>query len=569
MKTLKKMSALLVALVMTMFTVVPAFAEEITSAPKDPTSKIFADIKDHELVAYQIFKGDAIREDVTTGEGETAKTENTGVLSNIEWGNGINSSAFITDLNTAFPAWGLTASSTAADVANKFNGLSVEDANKVAQIAFDNKTGTPISLTNPGKTTVRQGYYLIVDTTKKVESGDSLNPAILAVNGNVTVKEKKDKVTVDKTVKNETDTDFAEATDSSIGKKVTFKLHTKVIDEVALANYESYFLQFSDTASNALDPVVDADKKVVFKAYLSEDDTLVTEGENADEDITNWFTASIVTGTGTADRTFTFTDENIKNSKAEDPNYAAGKHIFITYEATLNNNAVIGSTGNPNKVVVNYSNNPNWDGEGTPPTGTTPEDKAIVFSFELDGTKAAKEDSSTTLTGAEFVVYRMNNNNQKEYAVMDTNKKITDWEVLTDEDLNGKIADKATDRDKYLLISDEKGAFGIQGLGDGTYFLQETKAPAGYNLITSPIEFEITSTQENKELKSVSIKIGEKTVNGTVSTGTVNTTVENTKGTTLPETGGMGTTMLYVAGGILLVGSAVLLVTKKRMGHEG
>lgn len=87
--------------------------------------------------------------------------------------------------------------------------------------------------------------------------------------------------------------------------------------------------------------------------------------------------------------------------------------------------------------------------------------------------------------------------------------------------------------------------------------------------MTSPIQFEITSTQENKELKSVSIKIGEKTVDGTVSTGTVNTTVENTKGTTLPETGGMGTTMLYVAGGILLVGSAVLLVTKKRMGHEG
>ncbi|WP_289197585.1 SpaA isopeptide-forming pilin-related protein [uncultured Dubosiella sp.] len=568
MKTLKKMSALLVALVMTMFTVVPAFAEEITSAPKDPTSTIFADIKDHELVAYQIFKGDAIREDVTTGEGETAKTENTGVLSNIEWGNGINSSAFITDLKIAFPAWGLTASSTAADVANKFNGLSVEDANKVAQIAFDNKTGTPISLTNPGTTTVRQGYYLIVDTTTKVESGDSLNPAILAVNGDVTVKEKKDKVTVDKTVKNETDTDFAEATDSSIGKKVTFKLHTQVIDEVALANYESYFLQFSDTASNALDPVVDADKKVVFKAYLSEDETLVTEGENADENITNWFTASIVTGTGTANRTFTFTDENIKNHKTNDPNYAAGKHIFITYEAILNNNAVIGSTGNPNKVVVNYSNNPNWDGEGTPPTGTTPEDKAIVFSFELDGTKVAKEDPSTTLTGAEFVVYRKNNS-QKEYAVMDANKKITDWEVLTDEELNVKIADKATDRNKYLLISDEKGAFGIQGLGDGTYFLQETKAPAGYNLITSPIEFEITSTQENKELKSVSIKIGEKTVNGTVSTGTVNTTVENTKGTTLPETGGMGTTMLYVAGGILLVGSAVLLVTKKRMGHEG
>lgn len=569
MKLLKKMSALLVAVVMMAVTVVPALAEGVTSAPQDPTAIITVNIANHSFVAYQIFKGDAIREDVTVD----GTTTNTGVLSNIDWGDGINSSAFVTKLMEAFPDWNLTANSTPTDVANKFSELSVSDANKVAQIAFDNKTTKKYPLTNPGDTPVRQGYYLIVDTTQNPTNGDALNPAILAVNGDVSVKEKKDNVTVDKTVKNEADNDFAGSTDSSIGKKVTFKLHTQIINEEALANYESYFLQFSDTASNALDPVVNnSTKTVVFQAYLSDDDVLVTEGANADENITDWFTASAVAGTGTNNRTFTFTDNNIKNHNAENPNYAAGKHIFITYKATLNNNAVIGSTGNPNEVVVNYSNNPNWDGNGEPPHGTTPKDEAIVFTFELDGTKVAKEDpDKIKLGGAEFVVYRMNETS-KEYAVMDADKKITVWETLTDDELNSKIATNAVGRENYLLISktngNNKGQFGIQGLGDGDYYLQETKAPDGYNLIIDPIQFTISSTQSNKQLTEVLIQIGNTTTPGVPGTGTVTTTVENTKGTTLPETGGMGTTMLYVAGGILLIGSAVLLVTKKRMGHE-
>lgn len=566
MKLLKKMSALLVAVVMMAVTVVPALAEGVTSAPQDPTATITVNIAKHSFVAYQIFKGDAIREDVTVD----GTTTNTGVLSNIDWGDGIKSSDFVTKLMEAFPAWDLTSDSTPTDVANKFSGLSVADANKVAQIAFENKTNTSIQL-KQGRNTVRQGYYLIVDTTQNPTNGDALNPAILAVNGDVSVKEKKDNVTVDKTVKNETDSDFAGSTDSSIGKKVTFKLHTQIIDEEALANYESYFLQFSDTASNALDPVVnDSTKKVIFNAYLSDDNVLVTEGENADENITSWFKASVVTGTGKDNRTFTFTDFNIKDSKAETPNYAAGKHIFITYEATLNNNAVIGSTGNPNNVVVNYSNDPNWNGEGHP-YGTTPEDEAIVFTFKLDGTKVAKEGDKIKLDGAEFVVYRMNGTS-KEYAVMDASNKIIGWETLTDDGLNSKIATNAVGRENYLLISktngNNKGQFGIQGLGDGDYYLQETKAPDGYNLIIDPIQFKISSTQSNKQLTEVSIQIGNTTTPGVPDTGTVTTTVENTKGTTLPETGGMGTTLLYVAGGILLIGSAVLLVTKKRMGHE-
>ncbi len=547
MKNLKKISALFVAIVMTMITVVPAFAEE-----NGPTSQIQSNIPGHDLVAYQIFVGDASHE------------EKKSILSNIGWGENIDSIGFINALNAKFEDWNLLESSSANEVAKKLENLTVEEANKVAQIAFENRKGLGTKLNNPGSTNVRQGYYLIVDETNNLEAGDALNPAILAVNGNVSVKDKKEKVAVDKTVKNETDSDFSDGTTSSIGKKVTFKLHTKIIDQTALSNYEKYFLQFSDTASNALDPVVDENQKVAFKAYLSSDDELDVV---KDDDITSWFEASEVTFTKEEKRVFTFTAEDIKG-KGNDP---AGKHIFITYEAKLNGNAVIGNPGNENEVVLNYSNNPNSNGEGIPPYGTTPPDNAIVFTFQLNGTKVALGDPNIKLKGAEFVVYRVNESGEKEYAVMDENKKIIQWEILDEEELKEKIADNAPDRENYLLISKEEGIFGIQGLGDGTYYLKETKAPNGYNLITEPIQFKISSTIEPEgTIKDISIEIaGKDPASGNASDGSVTVTVENTKGTTLPETGGMGTTMLYVVGGILLVGSAVLLVTKKRMGHEG
>lgn len=112
------------------------------------------------------------------------------------------------------------------------------------------------------------------------------------------------------------------------------------------------------------------------------------------------------------------------------------------------------------------------------------------------------------------------------------------------------------------------------GLDAGAYKLKETKAPGGYNLISAPIEFTIAATTTNDQtwdgqpgsaLTKLEITVNNKTTFGNTSTGIVNMEVENKSGSTLPETGGIGTTIFYVVGVILMLGAGVLLVTKKRM----
>ena len=131
-----------------------------------------------------------------------------------------------------------------------------------------------------------------------------------------------------------------------------------------------------------------------------------------------------------------------------------------------------------------------------------------------------------------------------------------------------------------VLISDTNGLVKITGLDAGKYELEEIKAPTGYNLLSSPISLEIIATQSNlnnyKEdggaanaaavLTALKIKVGEGTAtDGTLSSGIVGTTVENNSGASLPETGGIGTTIFYVLGSILVLGAVILLATRRRM----
>ena len=156
----------------------------------------------------------------------------------------------------------------------------------------------------------------------------------------------------------------------------------------------------------------------------------------------------------------------------------ADKYIIVEYTATLNKDAEIGLPGNPNKVYLEFSNNPNSGGEGD--TGKTPEDKVIVFTYELDVTKVDGEDADTKLKDAEFKLYDENG----KYAHCDAGK-VTGW------------AD--TEEGGSTLKSDENGLFKVIGLDDGTYWLKETKAPDGYNLITDPIKIEIKATTVNDQ----------------------------------------------------------------------
>ena len=169
-----------------------------------------------------------------------------------------------------------------------------------------------------------------------------------------------------------------------------------------------------------------------------------------------------------------------------------------------------------------------------------------VHKYTLDS-----KNKEVALSGAKFVLYRMDGDT-KEYATL-TGNKIAGW-------VNDK--DKAT-----TLETNGAGDILIEGLNVGTYYLEETEAPAGYNKLTEPIEVKITATPD---ATGVSETVEYKNKNDSTYTPATNAIVKvlNEAGTQLPSTGGIGTTLFYVIGGGLMAVAAVLLVTKKRMNNK-
>lgn len=557
MKMIKKLSAAFVAFAMVMMTVVPAFAAE-----GDKT--ITNNVEGHTFAAYQIFSGTIKSTDTETGKH---------TLENIKWGNGINSTAFLTALkesNDFGESNPFTDAKTATDVAKAMESLVADQSIKLAQIAFANKTNTSTAIPAPTKNSdgnltpatvdVAPGFYLIVDTTT-TGLGDAKNPAILLVNGDTVIKDKKEKTTVEKKVKD--GEEWKDTADFAIGDEIDFKLSSKVIAEPQLSQYNTYKYVFHDTLSSGLTALpdkantpVDVTVKVgetTVPQYIGEGESRVTQYTVTAPDTENKFTVTL-------DNLLTLKDADGYSISV------AGQTVTVEYKAKLNSNAVIGGTGNPNTVQLEYSNDPNGNG-----TGKTEEDKVKVFTFQLTGTKVNIVDETDTLKGAEFVLYRTSDNlpnsTPKEYAKI-SEGKVTEW-VSSETDINKDSVGYAD----YKVTSGENGIFNIAGLDEGTYFLQETVAPKGYVLKTTPFKFEIKAELNDTQqtLTGLTITMDEETTPkpGTPATGIVTGNFANSMTAELPETGGMGTTMLYVIGGVLLVGSAILLITKKRMSNEG
>ena len=239
--------------------------------------------------------------------------------------------------------------------------------------------------------------------------------------------------------------------------------------------------------------------------------------------------------------------------------------VTVDYTATLNSDAVIGLDGNPNEVKLIFSNNPNMTGDGTgkpDDTGETPIDKVIVFTYELDVEKVDGTNTATKLKDAEFVLKRKVGENT-EYAVVNNKERLEKWVASID--------------DATKLVTGADGLVKVAGLDDGTYYLEETKAPSQYNKLSKDVEIVISTKTKNNQiwtgtasdaLTKIEVTVTDvKTVktDGNVKSGSVKVTVENYKGSELPSTGGMGTTIFYVVGSILVLGAAILLITKKRM----
>ena len=220
-------------------------------------------------------------------------------------------------------------------------------------------------------------------------------------------------------------------------------------------------------------------------------------------------------------------------------------------------------------MYLEYSNNPNHTGEGTP-TGKTPKDEVLVFTYELDVTKVDGQKTDKKLANAEFVLL----NSDKTKAAKVANGKLVEWVDVPNAGEDGTITYPAETK----LTSDADGKFVIAGLDAGSYYLRETKAPAGYNLLKNDISVTITAKLDKREnnpaltelkLSVKDDKTGAEATesDGVLDTGVVSTDIVNNSGAQLPETGGMGTTLFYVLGGILVLVAIILLVTRKRMSH--
>ncbi|MGI6249076.1 MAG: isopeptide-forming domain-containing fimbrial protein [Acutalibacteraceae bacterium] len=540
MKNVKKLAGLLLALVMLMSLTTTAFAATVTL----PADEILAG---HSFTAYQVFTG----------------REENGVLSDIQWGTGINSTAFLAALK-ADPTYGalFAACTTAAQVANVLgdNNTNTALANKVAKIAEDYKAGDGIALVS-GENELADGYYLIVDTTTNVGEGSAYNAALLQVVGDIDIQVKTDAPTVEKKVKEDDKYDkyntndgygvgYNDVADYNIGEAVPFTLIGSVPD---MSRYDTYKYIFHDTLSAGLTPP--AESGIVV--YLSADkavgagDSIVTSSFDID-----------VTG-----QVITVSSNNIKNILG----IAEGMYLIVAYNAVLNENADIGLPGNENTVYLEYSNKPDQSGAGdTDNTGETPEDKAIVFTYELDTTKVDGKNTSTKLQGAQFVL--LNADASKVAKI--TNGKFDGWQNIPAAGPGGVITWPA---DSILTSAADTGLFSVTGLDDGTYRLREIVAPAGYNLLTADIVVIITATTANGQTWNgvpgtalTHLAVTADGVAGTadITTGIAAITIANNAGSTLPETGGIGTTLFYIAGAVLVLAAVVLLVTKKRMKHS-
>lgn len=524
MKHMRKLASLLLALVMVFTLATTAFAATVT-VPSDGI------LKDHTFTAYQIFSG----------------REEGGILSDVQWGSGIDSTNFLAALKADTTYRNLFTDCTDAAAVAKVlgdNNTNTALANAVAKLAYTHKTGDGTGLTS-GENTLADGYYLVVDTTANVGEGGAYNTALLQVVGDISITVKTDAPTVEKKVLEDDKYNqnggygqgYNDVADYNMGDAVSFHLIGSVPD---MSRYDTYKYIFHDTLSTGLTLNADSIKVYVASDKAGTDKTVIA----------GWTKA--VDG-----QSFTVSFTDLKTVSG----VSQGKYIIVEYTATLNQNAAVGLDGNPNVVYLEYSNKPDQSGSGNNNTGNTPEDKVIVFTYELDTTKVDGQDNAKKLDGAEFKLHNADN----KWAIVNGDGKVTGW---ADTEAGGST-----------LTSDANGLFKVIGLDDGTYYLKETKAPAGYNLLTQEITVVITATTTNGQnwtngqassaLTNLAVTADSTAGTGDTSTGIAGITVANNKGSTLPETGGIGTTIFYVLGSVLVLAAVVLLVTKKRMSTNG
>ena len=473
-KTFKKLFAALLAAALVLAMAVPAFAE--TNATKG-SIKIDHTVSGETYTIYRMFKLDSYNAESNTYSYTVESA----------WENFFKTGAgkdYI-DLTNGHPTWKAADENDSTTVAAFAKAALAWAADK--KISGTEQTATGDTVTFSG---LDRGYYLVDSSLGALCGLNTTNP-------NATIKEKNEKPEIKKEVQT-SNGDWSNENNAKIGDTVEYKVEIKVADGA-----QTYTV--TDTMSKGL-TFNSGSLKVTANGAQTTNYTL-TPTENG-------FTLVL--------------PESYVSTLTK------GTTIIVTYNATLNKDAVIDGDGNTNEVKLSYGNQQN----------TVPS-KVTTKSYQFD---LVKVDGTTNklLDGAEFKLY-------------ETKTSDTALRFVKNADGSYRVALNTENGENVTDTIVVNGKVHISGLDKVNYWLDETHAPAGYNKLTERQEVKLSEGSQNATLETGATTWAED--NGGV-------VVKNNAGTVLPSTGGMGTTLFYVIGGGLMVAAVVLLVTKKRMEHK-
>ena len=531
MKHLRKFVSILLTAIMVLAMCIPVMADDTTTSSNgtlNGTITMENVEAGHTYSIYQILVG---KYDASTK-----------VLSDAKWGSATEKYGQVVS-ETEMKNLVDLVSETEQNRANSVANLIKQGAASVGTINSEN-----LSVSVP------TGYYVIKDSYKDAANvAQSVSTNLVQVVGNVTISPKIGVPTSEKKVDDKNDSNnnedgvsWQDSADYDIGDKVPFQLHGTLPQN--FDSYTSYQYIFHDNQSAGLtfnqdSVVVKINDKTISSNCYSVNVPGTTHSNNEQ---------------CTFEIKFANLKQNITDTKGNPITVTKNDNIYVEYNSTLNEKAVIGEVGNPNEMYLEYSSNPNAGGEEQ--TDKTPTDKVIVFTYKLVVNKVERIDENLTpLKGAGFTLYKYNEN-LKAYEVVKVN---TDYKV----DINGTLEE---------IKGDELTSFTWIGLDDGKYKLSETTTPSGYNTLTDQYftvtaehkdgdDPKLTSLSGNKEDGSI-IEFAHTESNKKIDG--LSTNIENKKGSLLPTTGGIGTTIFYIVGVVLVLGAGVLLVTKKRMNAD-
>ena len=478
MKTLKRLSSMLLAVFMVMAMAIPAFATQEGTLTGGSIT-INDAVPGQTYNAYQILYL----------ESYNASQKAYAYKANSVWETWLRTqTSYVSFDSQGYVTWVENADAAEfAKLAQVEAAKMNADATATAPAAAEGATYSTVSFSD-----LKLGYYLLDTSLGTLCSLNTTNPSAI-------IEEKNEVPTVEKKVSDD-NTTWDTTSYAAIGDTVYFQ--TTVTAQKGAQNYVLH-----DELSDGLTLDANSINVQVNSTDLekNKDYTVNTspQGNHCDFEIT--FTAAYLdTITGSTD-------------------------IVVTYNATLNKDAVISTESNTNKTWLNYGD-----------SSETSKATTNTYTFKFD---IIKTDSSyKVLDGAKFELYNKESGGDKISLVKEVDGT---YRVATTDEIG-------TEGFESAII--EAGKVTVKGLDSDTYWLEETKAPDGYNKLASRVKVEISDKNMTTTMTG-----------DTWTQGDGGVQITNKTGAELPSTGGMGTTIFYIAGTVLVLGAGVILVTRRRM----